>query len=453
MGIDHERVLNMDQVNLSLMNCMLCKQILNNPCMCGVCNSHFCYECLKDELKQEDIRKQSQAVQDQENIIIVRCQFCTHTDKLANIRRHERKCEHRASPMKFADQKGQATSNLNQLSNGYGNFESILGSEMSQELQPDYPVNEIKLKYDQFQGNTQSRNQNLIKQEIKIPSMKTIQVTIPEKKFQYLPSFQRAEEEMKDNVNHLRNRFIFNNLKVQQTLQELSQKHSRESNISSYSSKPHNPYLRQVLTQNIFNSNNHPIKIQQQNSQIRQTPNKTFDASFSKFQNGYQDNANQPIGYQSILDKYQSKNLYTDVILKELYQTRLQLQQMQQKIDNQQNSMIMSPVYEKQYTVSLTQPPASYSVPAYQNESFQNPLLNNKLSFQTDVHGNIDYENVRYDQKLEQLFGKLHAKGLQSHSPGYLRPMPQQNISINMREDMLPSNSTLVSFHSGYEQQ
>lgn len=55
MGIEFNRILNTEEIGLNgvkidldLITCPLCRVILNNPAMCGVCRAHICYDCLKE---------------------------------------------------------------------------------------------------------------------------------------------------------------------------------------------------------------------------------------------------------------------------------------------------------------------------------------------------------------------------------------------------------------------
>ena len=51
MGIDFNRADDLSHVNIEDLTCAVCKLLLNNPCMCGTCKTHFCYECLSNYMK------------------------------------------------------------------------------------------------------------------------------------------------------------------------------------------------------------------------------------------------------------------------------------------------------------------------------------------------------------------------------------------------------------------
>jgi len=52
MGLEKQYVINKEVVDYNLMTCPLCERILVNPCLCGVCKTHFCFTCLQSYLKQ-----------------------------------------------------------------------------------------------------------------------------------------------------------------------------------------------------------------------------------------------------------------------------------------------------------------------------------------------------------------------------------------------------------------
>ena len=52
MGIEYNRIVNPSAVNFDIMTCPNCKLLINNPCMCGICKTHFCYDCLSDYMKK-----------------------------------------------------------------------------------------------------------------------------------------------------------------------------------------------------------------------------------------------------------------------------------------------------------------------------------------------------------------------------------------------------------------
>eukprot|EP00347_Sterkiella_histriomuscorum_P020282 403338403 len=282
--------------------------------------------------------------------------------------------------------------------------------------------------------------------------------TIYLKKFEYLPSFHKAEEELKENVNHLRNRFLLNALKVQQNIKEMQKiEPQREIHLKSYSSqgysRPQNPYLREVLAQNILNQNT-SMNFNVQNNQTQ--PNTLRIVENSKFFEQVLNGKAQPTGYSSILEKYNGKNIYQDVILKELHNTRQQLHQLQQRLDNQGLDPFQQQKTQnnQMYTIAIPnstnmlpplvqQPYINYQIP---EQSFNmNSSYNSTMA--TDRKGNMDYKNFDYDQKLESLFGKVQSR---QQTSNYHRTNEQFNSSQNQNQldGLLPSRSTLVSFHS-----
>jgi len=51
-GYDLGRITNPQKLDMSLMGCKKCKQVMDNPTMCAKCSQHFCYECLRESLKK-----------------------------------------------------------------------------------------------------------------------------------------------------------------------------------------------------------------------------------------------------------------------------------------------------------------------------------------------------------------------------------------------------------------